>query len=60
MKKTDMINQLMLDNDLTITPLRRDVLDIFLSSKKPLSAYNVLEKLKKTSERITTHRLSGH
>jgi len=47
MTKTDTINQLMLDSELTITPLRKDVLDIFLAAKKPLSAYDVLRKLKK-------------
>ncbi|EKD72371.1 MAG: Zinc uptake regulation protein ZUR [uncultured bacterium] len=47
MSKTEIVSRLLMDSDLTITPLRKDVLDIFLSSQKPLSAYEVLDKLKK-------------
>jgi Fur family zinc uptake transcriptional regulator len=47
MQKVDLPNQLPQDTGLKITALRQDVLDIFLVSKKPLSAYDVLAKLKK-------------
>lgn len=47
MLKTEMLNQLMEDSELKITALRKAVLDIFLATKKPLSAYDVLGKLKK-------------
>ena len=47
MSKTEIVSRLLMDSDLTITPLRKDVLGIFLISKKPMSAYEVLDKLKK-------------
>ena len=34
-------------NEIKITPLRRDVLSILSKARNPLSAYDVLEKLKK-------------
>lgn len=34
-------------NQIKITPLRRDILSILSTAKNPLSAYDVLEKLKK-------------
>ncbi|EKD54191.1 MAG: hypothetical protein ACD_60C00118G0012 [uncultured bacterium] len=39
MTKKEIFRELLSDQDLTITPLRKDVPDIFLSSEKPLSAY---------------------
>lgn len=48
MPETDIITKLLSDQELKITHLRKEVLDIFLSSKKPLSAYEVLNKLKKS------------
>ena len=39
--------ELLAENGITLTPLRKDILTIFLSAKNPLSAYEVLAKLKK-------------
>lgn len=35
-----------MDSVITLTPLRKDVMDIFIEFNKPLSAYEVLDKLK--------------
>jgi Fur family zinc uptake transcriptional regulator len=46
MSKADTLNKLLQDGDLKITDLRKDILDIILSAKKPLSAYDILDLLK--------------
>lgn len=48
MLKTEILNKLLLTEDLKITELRKDILNIFLAAHKPLTAYEVLSKLKKT------------
>lgn len=42
-----MKNKVGLDIDIKITPLRKEILNIVLSSKIPLSAYEILHKLRK-------------
>jgi Fur family zinc uptake transcriptional regulator len=46
MEKNDILDKLLQDDQLNITDLRKDVLNIFLAEKKPLSAYDVLDTLK--------------
>jgi Fur family zinc uptake transcriptional regulator len=46
MSKAATLKMLLQDDDLKITDLRKDILDIILSAKKPLSAYDVLDQLK--------------
>jgi Fur family zinc uptake transcriptional regulator len=46
MSKAETMKKLSEDTDLKITDLRKDILDIILSAKKPLSAYDVLDLLK--------------
>lgn len=41
----------LLNHTLKLTELRKDILEIFIKEKKPLSAYEVLEKLKKKREK---------
>jgi Fur family transcriptional regulator, zinc uptake regulator len=47
MLKSDILNKLSSDTELRITHLRKDVLSILLSAKKPLTAYEILASLKK-------------
>lgn len=48
---TDMLNKLKsLNHTLKLTALRKDVLEIFIKGKKPLTAYEVLNKLKNKRE----------
>jgi len=45
--KIKQLNELLEKNEITLTPLRQDILSILLSSIKPLGAYDILNKLKK-------------
>ncbi len=47
MSKAQLFNKLLSHHELKMTELRKDILDIFLSIKKPLTAYELLNKLKK-------------
>jgi Fur family zinc uptake transcriptional regulator len=47
MAKSDLLNLILHDDEIKLTALRKDILDIFLVAKKPLTAYEVLAKLKK-------------
>ena len=60
MAKVSVLEQLSLNSELKMTPLRKDVLEIFLASTLPLSAYEVLALLKKrrpTAEPPTVYRV---
>ncbi len=59
--KNEVFDKLLaLDETLKLTDLRKAVLDIFIKSKKPISAYEVLDKLKKkrdSAEPTTVYRV---
>lgn len=46
----DFLKKFCHDNDITLTPLREDVLSILVAKNKPMRAYDVLSKLKKKRE----------
>ncbi len=41
------LSKLFTEKGITLTPLRKDILSIMLSNKKPMGAYDILNKLKK-------------
>jgi Fe2+ or Zn2+ uptake regulation protein len=43
---TDRLKTMVADNGLKMTALRQDLLEIFLKTKKPISAYDALDLLK--------------
>jgi Fur family zinc uptake transcriptional regulator len=47
MKKISLIQTLCDNNDVKLTPLREDILNILLVTKYPITAYEILAKLKK-------------
>ena len=45
--KNELINQLYTDKNIKLTQLRKEILTILYVKKKPMGAYDILEKLKK-------------
>lgn len=44
--KSDLLNKLLKNNEVRITPLRQDILSILAHCKKPIGAYDILGKLR--------------
>ncbi len=56
MKKIDQILKILKDNGCKITPSRLEIISILTKTSHPLSADDIYEKMKDTTDRVTVYR----